>query len=104
MQKKEQDGIVGTSDDFTGNLEDWEQRIFRDVELFRLHRYYGMGSTDRAEVHDFREALKLAVLELRKPGHRVILYAVAKTGRWFQIPQDQWYKYLKIWDAQHSTQ
>ena len=94
------DNIVGTSDDFTGNLQDWEERVFKEAELFRLHRYIGSagGISDRAELKDFRQALKLAVLELRK-GNRVMVYAVAKTGRWFQIPEKQWHQYLKVWDA-----
>jgi hypothetical protein len=100
---KKVDTITGTSGDFTGNLEDWEERVFRTAVLFRVHRFYGMGATDRAELTNFREALTMCALELRKPGHRVMVYAVADTERWFLIPQDQWLKYLRIWDKEHAS-
>lgn len=96
------DTIAGTSSDFTGNLEDWEARVFRDAMHFRLHRFYGNGNHDTAEVKDFREALTLAALEV-KAERRVILYAVAATGRWFQLPQKQWLSYLRVWDKEHGT-
>lgn len=104
MMAEKKDAIVGTSSDFTGNLEDWEARVFNDAYLFRLHHYFGNKQHETAEVSNFRTALTLAVTEIKKgPDHRVLVQAVSDTGRWFTIPQDQWLSYLRLWDAKHGT-
>ena len=83
--------------DFTGNLVDWEERVFRNAMGFRLHRFYGQGGADRAQVLTFPEAVKMCQAELKRPGVRVMLYAVAQSGRWFLIPEKQWPHYQTVW-------
>lgn len=84
-------------EDFSGLLEDWDDRVFRHADHFRVHRYYGNGSNDRMETKDFGQAMCAADACLKTPGMRVLVYAVTATGRYQCLVQTRWEHYAQLW-------
>lgn len=90
--------LVPDQNDMTGNLEDWEDRVFQNTDHFRVHRYYGRGASDQFETKDFGQAMVAADEVLKtSPSHRVIVYSVTAAGRYFAIPQKRWNHYAELW-------
>lgn len=92
--------MVASAQDFTGNREDWERRVFLNAEHFRVHRFYGKGQHDHAKVKDFPEALRMCGREMRQ-GRRVLIYAVTAEGRFVALPQNQWLELYQTWMESH---
>ena len=90
------DDLVPSAHDFTGNLEDWERRIFLNAEYFRVHRFYGQGRHDSMQTTDFLKALERANEELAL-GRRVLIYVVTIEGRFVVIPQKLWEDRKQLW-------
>jgi len=84
--------------EFGDNLDEWEDQVFKDAVKFRLHRFKEGGAIDRAEVQDFEQALALAGVELRTPGHRVLIYAVTEPGRFVCLERKRWAHFLDLWN------
>jgi hypothetical protein len=90
--------------DFNVTADQWEAAVFRNATSFRLHRYW-RGGRSEAEVATFPEAVTTATMALddpAAPGARVIVYAVADTGRFIAIPPQRWQHYLEVWEKVHG--
>jgi hypothetical protein len=82
----------------TGGIDGWTDRVFLSADHFRLYRFHGKGGVDRMETKSFVEAMVAADRSLKR-GHRVLVYAVTKTGRSACLPQAQWGHYAELWLA-----
>lgn len=80
---------------FTGTLDEWNDRVFRHATSFRLHKFDDDGQHDMT-VTDFAQAMVVAV-DILKEGNRVIVYAVAETGRHVALEKQRWGHYAKLW-------
>lgn len=83
-------------EDFTGLVEDWDDRVFRHAEHFRVHRFSGRGGQDRVQTTEFPIAMRAAIDALRA-GYRVLVYAVTATGRYQALEQRRWNHYATIY-------
>lgn len=89
--------------EFGTTLDEWEDRIFSEATHFRLHRFPSQslpnvsGAYDRSEVTDFEDALRLAGGVLSVPNQRVLIYAVAESGRFVCLEKKKWAHFLELW-------
>jgi hypothetical protein len=78
---------------FTGKLEDWDERVFRAATkrggTFTTYRRIGH---EKKVFRTFPEALQ----DIRNVDQSLI-YAVAPTGRFINLPRSLWNKYARIW-------
>lgn len=82
---------------FVGSSDDWEQRVFVNAVLFRMHRF-SQGARDQSETSDFVEAVRVCREALvENPHARIIIYAVTEQGRFVSLPLRRWDHYLAIW-------
>lgn len=88
--------VKSPDEDFTGMLEEWDDRVFIHADHFRLHRFHGNGEHDRAETKDFAQAMVMAVDAL-KEGKRVLVYAITTTGRYQALQPQRWGHFAKLW-------
>lgn len=87
---------VTNSHDFTGSLEDWEDRVFLDATQFRLHRYFGKRGHDEAGFTNFAECVSIA--RALASVYRVLIYAVTPAGRSFAVERKRWDHFLTLWN------
>jgi hypothetical protein len=81
---------------FTGTLDEWNDRVFNHAVEFRLHRFTAaLGQSDMT-VATFAEAMVRAV-DAMKEGDRVIVYAVTESGRHVALEKERWGHYAKLW-------
>lgn len=83
---------------FTGTLEEWDDRVFLHAVKFRVHRF-STGGNASTEVDDFAQAMRLAIDTLRA-GMRVIVYAVTESGRHQALDKKRWEHYAKLYNNQ----
>lgn len=100
MQK--QTDLVPSDSDFTGNLEDWEDRVFQNADHFRVHKFFGRGGHDQIETTDFGEAMRLVVEVGKTPGHRAMVYVVTVSGRSCVIPKERYAHCAEMWVAKRD--
>jgi hypothetical protein len=86
---------------FTGTLEDWDDRVFLHAESFRVWRFTPKGR-DSAEFPDFVQAIR-AALGAMKEGMAVLVYAVAETGRHQALVPTRWEHYATLYNAQQDA-
>lgn len=98
LLKRREIPVKPPDEDFTGLLEDWDDRVFMHADHFRLHRFHGNGEHDRAETPDFAHAMVMAVDAL-KEHKRVIVYAITATGRYQALVPKRWGHYATLWLA-----
>ena len=87
--------------DFTGERDQWEERVFINAELFRVHRFYGQGQHDSQDARSFTDAICIvgsARRDTSYPNARVTLYAVTASGRSTLLPEDKWLRCLELWN------
>lgn len=82
--------------DFTGLLEDWDDRVFTYADHFRAHRFHGNGKHDTLVTKDFAQAMVAADQAIRAR-QRVIVYAITSTGRYQALVPSRWDHYAKLW-------
>jgi hypothetical protein len=70
-------------------LDEWEDSVFLDADHFHLIRFHDDNSRDRAQVKTFAQAMRAARDEL-DAGRRVLVYAVAASGRFFCVAPKRW--------------
>lgn len=82
--------------DFTGNLEEWEERVVMNATLFRVHRYW-QGQRWQSDTASFPQAVTAVALcedDPNKPGSRATVTAIAESGRFIVIPPTRFAYYL----------
>jgi hypothetical protein len=81
---------------FTGNLEDWEERVVMNAVLFRVRRYW-RGQEWQSETASFQQAVTAVAMcedDPKKPGSRAIIHAVTESGRFIAVPAARFAYYL----------
>lgn len=68
--------------DFSGDREEWEDRVFDSATSFRVWR----SGFQAVDCPSFASAIALA----EPYGRTAIVYAVAPTGRWVAVPREDW--------------
>lgn len=91
------DQLGSPDDNFTGLLEQWDDRVFTHADHFRLHKFFGNGQHERFTTKDFAQAMVAAADALKVPNQRVIVYAVTATGRYQALVPSRWNHYAKLW-------
>jgi hypothetical protein len=81
---------------FQGTLEQWDDRVFQNAAVFRIHRFNKENKRDEFETPSFKVAMVAAHSEI-KAGYRVLVYAVDESGRFICLPQDRWNHYAELW-------
>jgi hypothetical protein len=81
---------------FTGTLEDWDDRVFLHATSFRVWRFTPEGK-DSADFPDFVPAIRAAIDEMHK-GCAVLVYAVAESGRHQALVPTRWEHYAKLYN------
>lgn len=81
---------------FTGLVEDWDDRVFNNADHFRVHRFHGNGAHDTFEHESYAVAM-VAAVDAMKAGARVIIYAITDTGRYQALVPKRWVHYSKLW-------
>jgi hypothetical protein len=74
------------NESLTGTLEEWEEAVFRNADLFAVIRY---PSKQRTEHRTFAEAVAAA-----GDDQRALIYAVTAEGRYCCVPRHLWEQYL----------
>ena len=83
----------GTSEhDFSGTLEDWEERIFRNAHHFNVVRFGHVEGGECCTTPDFAEAIYIA-----HSNPRSVLYAVTLAGRAFCMAKKDYEKFARIY-------
>ena len=96
--------------DFTGTLEEWEERVILNANHFRVHRYYYARDFDVGWVtaHDSKPASTLPeallLIYQQDSEYRILLYAVTKTGRSVCIPESKWDEVMAKWKDKSAAQ
>jgi hypothetical protein len=86
---------------FDGSLEDFDDSVFLNADHFRLHRFNDEGVHDKARVSDFPTVMREALIQ-RKLGYRVVVYAVAKSGRHQAMVPERWEHYAKLYNERQE--
>lgn len=79
----------------TSGLDEWEDSVFAQADHFRLIRFHDDNSQDRAEVKTLAQAMRLARDELNAD-RRVLVYAVAASGRFFCVAPGRWDHFAEV--------
>ena len=87
--------------DFTGTQEEWEDRIFNNVDLFRVHQLSNGKVEKEMNTTSFPQAL-VAAEEVTKADKEVLVYAVSKSGRYVCLPPERWNHFAELWIAKHG--
>lgn len=78
---------------FTGTQGEWEDRVIANAAYFRLHRFIGQERSD-CEINTLAEAVGVAMEIDAQPGKRVLVYAVAASGRSTLVPKEKWQQFM----------
>ena len=85
--------------DFTGTVDQWEERVFLNAAYFRVHRFYGQGQHDSCEMGTFEDAVR-TVGSVRQDktrlNARTSIYAVTASGRFTLLAEKRWAEYLAL--------
>jgi hypothetical protein len=88
--------------DFSGTVDQWEERVFLNAAYFRVHRFYGQGQHDSTDADTFETAVR-TVGSVRQdktmPGARATIYAVTASGRFTMLAEKYWLRYLQLSQA-----
>lgn len=99
----------GDEHDFTGKLEDWENRVFLHASKFTVVIGRSPFGRMRVEYETFPEALKDAgktaafVKEQHWIGCEPMIYAVTESGRHVMLAPIRWNHYLELWNKKVET-
>jgi hypothetical protein len=74
--------------------EAWQDHIFAQAGHFRLHRF-GPAGRASMQVASFQEARRAAD-QAQRAGYRVLIDAVAASGRSVLLPRDSWDRYALL--------
>jgi hypothetical protein len=86
---------------FTGTLEEWDDRVVLHATSFRVWRFTPKGR-DSADFPDFVPAMRAALGAMRE-GKAVLVYAVAETGRHQALVPTRWEHYATLYNAQQDA-
>jgi hypothetical protein len=81
--------------DCTG--DEWEMRVFMNAAYFRAHRFMPGAGQDEMENKDFRGIVEAARTAKVNGASRVLIYAVALSGRFIAIPERKWDELVELW-------
>lgn len=83
---------------FTGTLDEWEERVFRNATHFNVYKRLGRGNSESKELKTFPEAVEFA-----KRDPLFLVYAVTASERFFCVERKNWDKYLTVWYEMHPV-
>lgn len=88
------DSITGTENDFSGKLEEWEDRVFRAATLRGHFTTTRKTTRGQVETHTHRYFSQAAVKAWFEPD--MLVYAAAPTGRAVCLIRSRWHYYLGL--------
>jgi hypothetical protein len=98
-QKSASSPIDGTEHDFSGSLEDWEDRVFDAAAYFTVVKGRSPFTRERFTCGTFPQALEVCTkLQIDQTGGPMI-YAVTASGRHVMLVPEKWSYYLTRWVA-----
>jgi hypothetical protein len=85
----------GSEHEFDCTGDDWELRVFLNAEQFRAHRFRAGGSDDLWS-SSFKGTVVAARDAILAGASRVLIYAVARSGRFIAIPEKKWDELVEL--------
>ena len=91
--------IDGTEHDFSGDLENWEDRVFEHASHFTVVQGRSPFTRVRTEYKTFPEARVIAEMS----GITAMVYAVTESGRHVMLIRRRWPHYEQLWKQKTET-
>ena len=82
---------------YQGTLEEWDDSVFENAAVFRVHRFTHENKRSDLETTSFQMAMVAADNAIKAGYRSVLVYAVDTSGRYFAIPKDRWNHYAALW-------